>query len=361
MAELGKHKRDDDCCDLSLLCSPAKSARVQGVLTQLSPMKAGKYFDGRLADTSSTSIRIVGFDAKKQEQLAHIYETKQSLVMKNCQIVKSKYSDDLEVLLTKNTQIVVSEKKFDVHVEYTAPHVAERSSNTITLDSLSQCQDYENVNVSIKVLDNDAPVEVKTGLVKQDLTVADETGTARLTLWQSDISSLDVGKSYKLEALSVRSYNGMKYLTPPKSGWKYDVCDDINIPDDQAKLSMTEEDKRGMSNAVVDGVLHIGTKFSCIACKSIVERSGAIGKCTKCSMSQRLDKCTSSMTAKLLVSDGEHNLVLHAFLPMIKCIAQDDSITELTNGDEILPLLLMADKFNVLYTADNIIYSVYRD
>ena len=257
-------------------------------------------------------------------------------------------------MLTKNTQIVVSEKKFDAHIEYTAPHVAERSSNMITLDSLSQCQDYENVNVSIEVLDNDAPVEVKTGLVKQDLTVADETGTARLTLWQS---SLDVGKSYKLEALSVRSYNGMKYLTPPKSGWRY-VCDDINIPDNQAKLSMTEEDKRGMSNAVVDGVLHIGNKFSCIACKFIIERSGVIGKCTK---SQRLDKCTSSMTAKLFVSDGEHNLVLHAFLPMIKCIAQDDCITELTNGDEILPLLLMADKFNVLYTADNIIYSVYRD
>ena len=72
-------------------------------------------------------------------------------------------------------------------------------------------------------------------------------------------------------------------------------------------------------------------------------------------MSHRLDKCTSSMIAKLLVSDGEHNLVLHAFLPI------DDSITELTSGDEILRLLLMADKFNVLYTADNIIYSVYRD
>ena len=84
MAELSKHKHDDDCCDLSFLCSPAKSARVQGVLTQLSSMKAGKYFDGCLADSSSTSIRIVGFDAKKQEQLAHIYEMKQSLVMKNC-------------------------------------------------------------------------------------------------------------------------------------------------------------------------------------------------------------------------------------------------------------------------------------
>ena len=220
MAELGKHKHDNDCCDLSLLCSPAQSARVQGV----PPMKAGKYFNRCLADTSSTSIRIVGFDAKKQEQLVHIYETKQSLVMKNCQIVKSKYSDDLEVLLTKNTHIVVSEKKFDVHVEYTTPHVAEIHWTR------SQCQDYENANVSIKVLDNDAPVEVKTGLVKQDLTVADETGTARLTLWQSDMSSLDVGKSYKLEALSVRSYNCMKYLTPPKSGWKYDVCDDINMP-----------------------------------------------------------------------------------------------------------------------------------
>ena len=38
------------------------------MLTQLLPMTQGRFFDGRLAD-DKTSLRLVGFDAKKLEEL----------------------------------------------------------------------------------------------------------------------------------------------------------------------------------------------------------------------------------------------------------------------------------------------------
>ena len=45
-------------------CEPSAgtSKLVHGLLTAVSPMKKGRFFDGRIADESS-SMRLVGFDA----------------------------------------------------------------------------------------------------------------------------------------------------------------------------------------------------------------------------------------------------------------------------------------------------------
>ena len=48
--------------------------------------------------------------------------------------------------------------------------------------------------VKVHVIANHVPIEVKTGLIKQDITIADETGKSRLTLWQDGINKLEVNK-----------------------------------------------------------------------------------------------------------------------------------------------------------------------
>lgn len=57
-------------------------------------------------------------------------------------------------------------------------------------------------------------MDIKDGL-KQDVIIADATGTARLTIWQLDINKLEKGKSYELKGINVREYCNIKYLTPP--------------------------------------------------------------------------------------------------------------------------------------------------
>lgn len=73
----------DEFEDLTLANTPSKSAKVEGVLTQLSPMKKGKFFDRRLWQD------LVGFDSKKQEELAQHKENEKPLIIENCQIIKS--------------------------------------------------------------------------------------------------------------------------------------------------------------------------------------------------------------------------------------------------------------------------------
>ena len=108
-------------------CSPSKSAKLQGVVTSLSPpmdSKSSKFFQGRLRDNNG-SIRIVGFDKKIQDQLQQFQHQKEPIVIQNCQIVQSKYSDEI---LNKSTQFLKSAKKFNVPF----------GSTLITLDKLSE-------------------------------------------------------------------------------------------------------------------------------------------------------------------------------------------------------------------------------
>lgn len=48
---------------------PTKAVKIHKVLTSLSPMKANKYFDGRISDNTK-SMSLVGFDTLQQRELA---------------------------------------------------------------------------------------------------------------------------------------------------------------------------------------------------------------------------------------------------------------------------------------------------
>ena len=70
----------------------------------------------------------------------------------------------------------------------------------ISLEQLQNLQNFQCVSTNVKV---DVKMEVKAGLFKQDVTKADSTGTARLTLWQDHIGSIEVDKSYLVENVLV--------------------------------------------------------------------------------------------------------------------------------------------------------------
>ena len=52
--------------------------------------------------------------------------------------------------------------------------------------------------VNVKVLDMKEPAKVSGGMTKQDLTIADYTCAAKLTLWEAYVGRLTEGNSYRL-------------------------------------------------------------------------------------------------------------------------------------------------------------------
>ena len=98
-----------------------------------------------------------------------------------------------------------------------------------------------------------------------------------------------------------------------------------------------------------------------ISCKGKVDPFNEhIGHCNKCSTMQRPDTCSLQLSAKLIIGTQEHSHSLPAFLPMIRRITLDNTITDNTDTEEVTTKLLMADPFMLTYTANKIINAVYR-
>ena len=76
----------------------------------------------------------------------------------------------------------------------------------------------------IKISD---PAKVGKGLTKQEVTIADRTDGALLTLWESDVQTLDIGFSYQFNRLIVCSYHGNRQLSLPATGASVDLIDNI--------------------------------------------------------------------------------------------------------------------------------------
>ena len=182
-------------------------------------------------------MRLAGFDSKKQEQLSLLLKEKEPVTINNCQLKQFKFSDEIEIIITSTTKFAKSQEKFNITVE----EASSSSASPITLDSVSKLQDFQNIIVRAKVLTLKESLEVEPSLLKQDIIIADATGTVRLTVWQQDTNQLCIGKSYVFDKVTVRSYDGSKYLTPPKSSWSYSTCDDIGSVEDEAETLMQRQ------------------------------------------------------------------------------------------------------------------------
>ena len=83
-----------------------------------------------------------------------------AVTLDNCTIKKSKFSDEMEVVLNHSTNICKSPQKITP--------VKQEPTRQISLDTLDHNEDYVQVNVVAKVMRVDESVEVKPNLKKQD-------------------------------------------------------------------------------------------------------------------------------------------------------------------------------------------------
>ena len=94
-------------------------------------------------------------------------------------------------------------------------------SKQISLNQLSAMNEFDRVTVTITVVKADDPQLVGEGKTKQEITIADATSSAVLTMWETDIDSyaLKIGQSYQLNRVQVRIF---KESTLFSSNWS--IC-----------------------------------------------------------------------------------------------------------------------------------------
>ena len=349
MATVGNKRSYEEFEDVSAIEEEEKSAKIQGVVASLSPMKqsaSGRshYFDGQLSD-GKRNIWLVGFDSKQQQRLAEFQEKKEAVALCNCEVKRSKFGAQLEVLVGRETMVEKSPGKFPVVTLNT------EASNNVTMNQLLALQVYQRVNVCVKVIREGEVTELKNGLKHQDISIGDATGTGKLTVWEKNTGQLKTGMCYNLSGVMVRQYEGRKFLSVPKEGAEINPIDDIGDIKEE-----NPEDICCLKDAVVVGVMGLDTFRSCLMCKGKVKvsspESGNVAKCEKCSMILRLDRCQTQMVAKVIVESEEVTKTLSIFSPILQEICEGSDVTK--------EALVSARSFDLWFSPSKIVTRIIR-
>lgn len=223
------------------------------------------------------------------------------------------------------------------------------------MDDVLQTPDGKHVAVLVKVLKLGDKEEVKPGLYKRDAIIADAKSHMRLTLWKTDTDKLEEGKTYRLHNLVVKSFSAVKYLTTPKAGLQNTREEDMgNVVNPPQNSSETDHN---VLDAEVLGVEDITKRVLCIKCRSTVDQiDRVVGICSRCSLSQRTDRCPLELVARLLVGSkmndfGEARTFI-AFQKAIQSITKDEKIDGATSDEMITTALLNSKTFNFTYNGN---------
>ena len=97
--------------------SPSSNAVVHGVFVGVvSPVKESqssrvKCFEGSISD-GTKAARLVSFDATLREEIAKAREEGTNVVLSNCIVQTSKWTQELEIIANSRTKVTISLKSF---------------------------------------------------------------------------------------------------------------------------------------------------------------------------------------------------------------------------------------------------------
>lgn len=312
-----------------------------------SEMKSGgecSYWDAKLFDEGG-SRRVFGFDRNVRRRLFDYQESGDTIDLVSCVVKKARHSDDRD----SGEQVEVSTVKVDPDVVKVTKAV-----NVGKIDDLRLQKRYD---VYVKVLSVGSEEVVGSGLKKQDLIVGDQSGSARLTLWQSEIGTMQAGCSYTVSGVMVRKYRRQRFLSTSKQGTSINKATPLeNVMEKEIVVPDAGNDKT-VNNVHVVGVSILGSYLGCFKCRSkIIFDTDGLGECSKCNLFQAQGTAKQCTVAVLTVDlgDGNNMLELRAYDQVLASIA--GTSTDLITAKS----LIKAPGFDLTYY-DHIIRSVHRE
>ena len=133
-------------------------------------------------------------------------------------------------------------------------------SELIELKNLQEKEEYDKLIVRAQVIKFSEPAKVGKGLTKQEVTIADSTEAAFLTLWENNVHKLCLGKSYQFNRITVRTYRGKHQLSFPASGASIEDIEDLGeVMEDSYDLHYDNL----LEEAQIVGVSQRSTRVQC--------------------------------------------------------------------------------------------------
>ena len=324
-----------------LITTADTHATVHACVYSLSSLD-NNYFEGEMTDGVAV-IRIVGFDRAHFSQMELFWQKKTTVTLKNCQIKPSKFTSSLEILFRNYTTLEPSDVTFDLS------NWDMLGTKLLDIAQLPTTNEYERVTVRAQVIKVADPEKVGRGLTKREVTIADSTEAAILTLWGTDIDKVELANSYQFHRVVVRTYRGKYQLSFPKCGATITPIRDLeDVMDDSFDL----DDDTQLDGAQIIGVHQLETIFTCISCKKggVKKTTSTTGTCQQCATVQKLKK--EKLTCKLFIEAGDEHLMVRAYEDILTAIVEPNEIT--------CENLLGSRPFNLKYNEYHVLTSVSR-
>ena len=238
----------EEFADVSKVVYTSPSAMIHGVVSSLSPMKKSKtsscsFFDGEVTD-GKAEMRVFGFDSGVWRKLSEFERSKNTVAIKDCEVKCARKGEQLEIMVTKRTEVEKSEKMFTVE------STDQKATKVTTLGELNKLVTYQRVSVEVKALHVEDVMKVSGGKRKQDIIIGDSSGCTRLTVWEGEIGKIEEDESYRLSGMMVWEYRGKKFLSTSKENSEIEVIDDIGDVEEES------DEENGASNQCRPAELH---------------------------------------------------------------------------------------------------------
>lgn len=144
---------------------------------------------------------------------------------------------------------------------------ANATDSSITkLSQLQHLEIFSKLNVKVKVVTIDETTLVgEADRKKQDVIIADDSHEAKLTLWEDQVDSVSLGRSYLLSQYVVRIYQGEKYISRGENS-QFEPIEDIGL------VAYTLQNQYlTLYHVTILGVPELDCYKVCMKCKARVE------------------------------------------------------------------------------------------
>lgn len=109
--------------------------------------------------------------------------------------------------MTKNSIIAPSSKTFSISTNANA-NLGDEIVKVIKVAEVNNLTKYEKVVCTVKVLQVSVVEDLPNGKRKQDIVVADDSGSSKLVLWEGEVNRVEQDKSYQLNGVVIGELEG---------------------------------------------------------------------------------------------------------------------------------------------------------
>ncbi|KAL7396420.1 hypothetical protein ABVT39_005523 [Epinephelus coioides] len=190
------------------------------------------------------------------------------------------------------------------------------------------------------------------------IIIADESAQIKLQLWDSQISAVKMHTSYAFTKLSVREYEGEKFLTTTKNSAIVEI-ENVSVPATIVLLTIDNEESLHTTESEVLGV-KLTSNFNCRSCyrrqSASFDARQAFQRCEGCQLLRKSSHFLATTSGVLHVGIDGVEVALTLNNSVLKSFLETNRLTHLLEDKESLEMhFLTLEKVKISFNAERFI------